>query len=258
MSKNRVMIFPMRFSGGEEYFFLKEKEYTNHPKSDSVFRQAKMKEYVSSLDDDHAYRIASLFGVENDDAGVKTLAAIGQIILDSGYSDEDGLLKESVDGKIWEDLLDDIYTALSSSEWVKFIPQLLDYYKDKEGPRCHIKTEEPEDFIYKAYGISHLPLYSGDWFQDAWCKALINDFTEEGDEVILALHCRSDVKGYETVGYNHPMPQLSQSLSGEMKREISVHVFNHMRPSSYIKEALLSSDPLPVLWERIESHKNNE
>ena len=252
------MIFPMRFNESEDYFFLKEKEYTNHPESDSVFRQAKMKEYVSSLDDDHAYRIASLFGVENNEEGKETLAAIGQIILDSRYSDEDGLLKESVDGKIWEDLLDDIYTALSSSEWRIFIHQILDYYKDKEGPRCHIKTEETKDFLYIAYGISHLPMYSGDRFQDAWCKALINDFTNDGDEVILALHSRSDVKDFETVGYNRPMPELSKSLSDKMKRKISVHVFNHMRPSSYIAEALISTDPLSVLWERIESHKNNE
>ena len=105
----------------------------------------------------------------------------------------------------------------------------------------------------KAYAISILSVDRGEGgiFYSDWSDALINDFSEEGDNVIIALHGSTDYKDPKMI--NVYLKKESEELSKKYNRSIRLHVFNHQEGSGYIKPTL-QLNSLTDIWNKLDSY----
>lgn len=205
-----------------------------------------------SSDSSRIYRLLNL--KDNDDV-IRILSDLVQKILDeTNFGDEEtrGYFLKDIEKLSKDDLEQDILEvrkSLKDNEQLKklFLPLVAKY----NPPLCYCKVETENNEEYEVIGISSFPKYSnlGLVFNDQWVNALINDFTSEGDDVILALHGSTDWK--ETDPVLGPRKEDSEELSQTKKRKIRIFLFQHEDFDS-IAKVLKSNESLPTLWHKLE------
>lgn len=162
------------------------------------------------------------------------------------YPDEIEYISQDIEGKSLDELYGDIYRALKNSNKNE---EIYNVFADRVLPLCYCK-EEGE---YKVIGISCFPKDSnaGPAYSAQWVDGLIEDFTNKGDEVILALHGASDWP--EKDPKREPVPKYSDEISKSKGRRIKVFLFQHS-DMDCIGRALISVDTsLEKIWNNIES-----
>jgi hypothetical protein len=233
--------------------FADGKEYTDYTESKRIYAQALLRFYVSiSTESSNIYRILNL---KNNDDTIPILCSLVQRILDeTNFGDEElrGYFKDDIEKSYRDGLEGGIFEALKAvknNEHLKnlFVPFMVEH----NPPLCYYKVNAENDEEYKAISISSFPKNSnlGLVFNDQWTDALINDFTKEGDDVILALHGSTDWK--ETDPVLGPRKEDSEELSQTKKRKIRIFLFQH-EDFDCIAKVLKSNESLPTLWHKLE------
>ena len=164
-----------------------------------------------------------LKGTEDD---VALLVELVKEILDkTNFGDEEDrdIMQEDIEQKNINGLLQDILEALQDSRNDEQLKEVFTLYIESHiPPLCYSK----EDAEYKIVGITSLSYRNaGLAFCHKWIDALIQDFTKEDDEVILALHGSTDWS--ETDPVLGPKIEFSKELSQTQKRNIRVMLFFH-------------------------------
>lgn len=233
--------------------FADRKEYTDYTESKRIYAQALLRFYISfSTESTDIYRILNL---KNNDDTIPVLRSLVQRILDeTNFCDEEvqGNFKDDIEKSDRDGLEDDIFEALKAvknNEHLKnlFVPFMVEH----NTPLCYYKVNAENDEEYKAIGISSFPKNSnlGLVFNDQWTDALINDFTKEGDDVILALHGSTDWK--ETDPVLGPRKEDSEELSQTKKRKIRIFLFQH-DGSDCVAQVLQSNESLSTIWNKLD------
>lgn len=244
---SNVLICTLRFAKitwGDKLIFLKGNDYSNNPKSSTVFKRSelRMKLKVAGLNNSCS-ALSELLGVQNIKDETELLENVASSLVAAGYKNE--LIEEDIVNKDWGYVIDDLYEILSAninSDVVCHIPTL-------KAPECYYLQENG----IKAYAISILLTDKGEGgiFYRDWSDALINDFSEDGDNVILALHGSTDYK--DPTKINVFLEKESEELSKKYHRNIRLHVFNHQEGSGYIKPTL-QLNSLTDIWNKLDSY----
>ena len=215
------------------------------PGAEAVYNQAFLQPFLM----DRSNVICQIFNLKNDEQGLEKLMDIANKITESGFGNEN--LEESLKDRDWAYLLEDIFdilkTNIKNADLVKCLPPFV---PEKDQIRCiHNKSN---DIV--CIGITHLP-YAGAGvdYCERWIHALLNDFTNVGDEVILSLHEKTDWKEPGKNGYGF-LPNFSDKITEDTgrTRTVKVHVFQHEN-FDYVVKALSMKD-LPDLWKTMCDH----
>lgn len=227
--------------------FYEKKKCNNHPYSDEVFQRATIKQFLCY---DKSTVIADMFGVDKDDDGIELLVSIANKLVETNYGNLKNL-SEDIANRSWSYLLQDIYNSLKEN-WsdARFINILSSFIPDTTIPTCYVRNDN--DSRFSAIGISQLPYKTaGEDFCEEWSHALVKDFSEDGDDVILALHGSTDWKDLEKTGYG-PMPSFSKRLSSELGRNVKVYVFLHEDFDDIAKALKMYNNRVSSVWTTIE------
>ena len=169
------------------------------------------------------YRLLDLSGTEADlslltEMVPKVRNFSGMTEKDKSYCDSD-IKKGNVKG-----LIKDLYAALKKLDTAKELELFSSYVSKK--PLCYCLERNENNENYKIIGISCLP-DKGKWmkYSEQWINALIQDFTKEEDEIILALHGATDWK--EASPFLGSYPKESEEWSNDTNRKIRIILFNH-------------------------------
>lgn len=246
---SNVLICTLRFDnvtwGDNQHIFLKGEDYTNNPKSSTVFKRSelRMKLKAAGPNNNSCSAISEILGVKKIQDETDKLESLAKSLVKEGYKNE--YIEDDITNKDWGYLIDDVYDILLSNihtDVVSVIPSLKE-------PKCIYLQENG----IKAYAISILSVDRGEGgiFYSDWSDALINDFSEEGDNVIIALHGSTDYKDPKMI--NVYLEKESEELSKKYNRSIRLHVFNHQEGSGYIKPTLLLKS-LPEIWNKLDSY----
>ena len=242
------MIFSTRWLDGKDYIFERNKKWEKHANSDVVFNKLTTQLKIRAVKD--SIQMNELFGIVDDINGVDRLITIANKLIDNNYG-KVKYLQDDIERKSFQYLTGDIYNTINSNRSdLKLIEILSPYVTQKWTPLCLFL--EDGDFI--AFGINHPPR---DCTPDpAWSRALIKDFSDENDSVILALHGQTDWwKGISNTGFGY-MQEESEQLSKELERSIDIHVYLH-DDSNYIAKAIkMKNSKLSDIWSFITSNKN--
>lgn len=242
---NEGEIQPMKAS-----LFRNAKKYTGKfENAENVYSNVLMHRFISTANKSQdAINLLGLSGTESD---LPTLLELAQSILDiyetknEAYPKEVKFISKDIAQKSLNSLYADIFRALKNSYNIK---EMYNVFADRVLPLCYCK-EEGE---YKVIGISCFPEhYDASSYSAQWIDGLIKDFTNEGDEVILALHGSSDWS--EKDPKREPVPEYSDKISKSKGRQIKVFLFQHS-DIDCIGRALISEDTsLEIIWNNIES-----
>ena len=233
--------------------FADGKVYTDNTESKRIYAQGLLRFYVSiSTQSSDIYRILNL---KNNDDTIPILRSLVQKILDdTNFGDEEtrGYFKDDIEKSHRDGLEAAIFESLKAVKDNEHLKNLfLPFIVEQNPPLCYYKVNAENDEEYKVIGISSFPKYSnlGLVFNDQWTDALINDFTKEGDDVILALHGSTDWK--ETDPVLGPRKEDSEELSQTKKRKIRIFLFQH-EGFDCIAKVLKSNESLPTLWHKLD------
>ncbi len=244
-------IQPMKAS-----LFRNAKKYTGEfDMTRKIYSKVRIKHFRSMPNENAIQAAIKLLGLSDNEADLPTLLELARNLLGiyDKYKDKDAVyLKEfefislDIKEKSLGDLYEDIYRALMNSGKIE---EINNVFKERVLPLCYCKVEGE----YKVIGISCFPKDSnaGIVYCDQWIDGLIRDFTNEGDEVILALHGASDWP--EKDPKREPAPKYSDEISEMTGRQIKVFLFQHS-DIDCIGRALISEDmALEEIWNNIES-----
>ena len=242
------MIFSTRWLEDDSYIFKKAcTPYDKHSLSDVVFNNVTARMELQAVSD--YVEMNRLLGISENEDGTNKLISIAKELIGNNYG-KVKLLQSDIDKKSWKYLSSDIFCSLKKYRTdTGLINILSNYVANKWTPRCYCKEENG----YQAFGISHLP--DGCIPDLAWSRALIMDFSNECDEVILALHGRTDWwKRLEDTGFGY-MPEVSQEMSKEFNRSIRIYIFLHNDSNRIASAIKMSEDNLSNIWDFINNEK---
>lgn len=242
------MIFSTRWLADREFsiFAKNSKLWEKHDQSDVVFNYITARTELGSVRD--KTKMNQLFGIlEEDENSTNKLILIAKDLIENNYG-KVKLLQSDIEKKSWKYLSTDIFSALDNHRTDAGLINILSkYVANRWTPSCYYK----EEGVYQAYGINHLP--KGCIPEPEWSKALVTDFSNEGDEVVLVLHGQTDwwkdLKGF---GY---MPEESQDMSKELERAISINLFFHDDSNDVAKALKMNKEKLSNIWNYLH---NNE
>ena len=219
--------------------------------STSVYSQALQRKYALYSADSRS--LSKYIRQHSGDNYIQVLVDLAKELLTTGLDDQEimDFFKEDIENADRDGLIEDIYEALKNSVAnSKLCGVFSSFFSALDPPLSYFKEDNSKDGLFRAIGISCLP-YSRAGIQlcNKWCDSLIEDFSAEGDEVILALHGSSDWK--EENPLLEPKLSFSNELSVRTKRSIKVFVFYH-DDKDCIGAALKSyNQGLPLIWEKL-------
>lgn len=231
--------------------FADGKVYTDNTGSKRIYAQALLDMFVSFST--NTSEIYGLFGLENGDGAISDLCKLLNAILEEpNFKDEKfkNYAKKAIDNLQKDRIEAFIHKALKEhAETLNSLFSTL--IMNQQPPLCYHKIETNNNEEYKVIGISSFPKNSdlGLTFRNQWVDALINDFTTEKDDVILALHGSTDWKEKDPV--LGPLKEYSKEISLTKKRKIRVFLFQHYDTDS-IARVLKSNESLPTLWNKLD------
>ena len=248
---SNILIFSTNWVGKKDTILEDNAKFIKgHNNSDAIFSQAFVQNFLFK---DDSSAIADMYGLEDNENGTNKLIEVAQKLVEHELGNID-FLKEDIESQDWGNLLQDIYDSFKENRKNSvFLDILTSFMPQKQAPCCCFKQEKDNDVDYLAIGISPL-CYNGAGIQfyHEWSRALIDDFTEANDNVILALHGRTDWKDFDkSYGF---ISDFSQQISSELNRNIQVHIFSHVG-FDYIAQAInMNNSTLSNIWNYINTH----
>ena len=235
------------------FIFNDRKEYEDdYSASKKIYAQVRLDHFLSLAT--RPSEIYGFLGLQNNDEAIPVLCKFVQRILKTNFWDEEmqGYFKDDIANADKDRLEVDIYESL---KFVKDHEQLNDLFctiiAEQRPLMYYCKADTDNNDEYRVIGIPSFPrdFYARRKYCDKWIDALINNFTSEGDEVVLALHGSSDWKEADPV--LGPRQEYSEQLTQAKKRKIRLFLFQH-EDFDCVAQVLQSNESLSTIWNKLD------
>lgn len=256
---SKIIIFSTHWLEGKEFqqsIFDREdvRPLPNHPTSDYIYKLVSLQDFIKQEKSDG---LVSILGIGNDKKGLNKMIKITNKIIETSADlclskTQIKIFKNDINTQNLDYLIQDLFDLLKKKNVrtnVKLVEILSDFIPQLPTPLCY-KYDSTNGYSFVA--INNLICkQSGVLFREQWSMSLIEDFSQENDEVILALHGSTDWNNAQT-GY---MPAFSKELSEKTNREIAVHVFKHV-DYDYISQTIkMKNETIENIWNIIKAHE---
>lgn len=234
--------------------FREKLNYTrNIENSISVFAQMKVSQFLKFCDENERMDgLTSLLNLKNTDEDLVVLSSIVKSFLDEDYGDEDlrSLLKSDIDEKNRDGLLCDILNAIVNAiDNSPIYNKIISVIAHRMDLQCYYKKENVNNEDYVVIGVPCLEYEgAGVGLYQEWIQALLKDFTQPNDHVLLALHRSTDWKDPKA-----PLGREKTFTSLPENKNIKVFLFYHEKkdPVGYVLTS--ENESLAALWNKLDT-----